>query len=180
MKSIALAQRFLARRFPGIVPETLAVLLASIVLAMLGNALSPRGISVLGGQWDPARGIMHADGHCAPRIQEMDLTSLLFLMEQKQDTLVVVDARSKEEFISGHIPGAVSLPLMDAAFDLPSFLAHHDAARICVVYCSGAECSDAQDLADILREAGGFKVFVYGMGFSGWVAGQRPVENGRL
>jgi rhodanese-related sulfurtransferase len=158
--------------------QALVVFAACCALGLAGNALSPRGIPLIGGQWDPAKGIMHAGGPCAPKTQEMDITSLLFLMEQRPESLLVVDARSAEEYNDGHIPGAVSVPVNDVEFTLPAFMEKYDPAKVVVAYCSGAECWDSHELAEILKDAGCERVFVYGKGFPDWTAEQKPVEKG--
>ncbi len=159
--------------------ESLSVFMFSLVLALAGNALSPKGIHLTGGQWNPAQGIMHAGDRCAPTTQDMDITSLLFLMEQQPESILVIDARSAGEFKDGHIPGALSLPLKDVFDDLPAFRNQHNTQKVIIVYCSGTECWDAQELADILKSVDCPRVFVCGQGFQGWVSGNRPVEKGR-
>ena len=156
--------------------QALVIFAVCCALGLAGNALSPRSIPLAGGQWDPAQGIMHAGGRCAPETQDMDITSLLFLMEQRPESLLVADARSTEDYEAGHIPGAISLPIDAVEFALPAFMQQYDPAKVVVTYCSGAECWDSHELAGILKDAGCERVFVYGKGFPDWTDAQKPVE----
>ncbi len=64
--------------------------------------------------------------------------------------VVVLDVRPAEEFLAGHIPGAISLPvaqLADRIGELP------DDTEI-VVYCRGAYCVLAYDAVRLLTEHG--------------------------
>jgi rhodanese-related sulfurtransferase/DNA-binding transcriptional ArsR family regulator len=65
-------------------------------------------------------------------------------------TITVLDVRPTEEYVAGHIPGAVSIPLdelADRLDDLP------DDGQI-VAYCRGAYCVLAHDAVRLLRRLG--------------------------
>lgn len=61
--------------------------------------------------------------------------------------VVVIDVRPTEEFICGHIPGALSLPLDQIAARLEELPAHLDF----VAYCRGAYCVLAHEAVRLLR-----------------------------
>ena len=52
--------------------------------------------------------------------------------------IVVIDARSRDAYIAGHIPGAVSFPHRDMNAET---VAHFDRSKIYVVYCDGIGCN---------------------------------------
>ncbi len=64
--------------------------------------------------------------------------------------VTLIDVRPREEYVTGHIPGAISLPLVDlrkGLGDLPK-------GREVVAYCRGPYCVLALDAVDILRRKG--------------------------
>ena len=64
--------------------------------------------------------------------------------------VTVIDVRPREEFIAGHIPGAMSVPLGE----LPRRLRALRKDRDVVAYCRGPYCVMALDAVDLLRRKG--------------------------
>ena len=64
--------------------------------------------------------------------------------------VVVLDVRPIEEYVAGHIPGAVSVPVGE----LTARLAELPADAEVVAYCRGAYCVFAHDAVRLLREQG--------------------------
>jgi rhodanese-related sulfurtransferase len=82
---------------------------------------------------------------------------------------VFVDARSREEYEEGHIPGAIHLSF-DAAYEDPGLVSQFDPqGRPIICYCDGGECELAENLAFVLIDAGHQKVLVYHGGTEAWV-----------
>src|SRR5215469_2046874 len=52
--------------------------------------------------------------------------------------IVVIDARSREAYVAGHIPGAVSFPHRQMSAETAASL---DRSKIYVVYCDGIGCN---------------------------------------
>jgi rhodanese-related sulfurtransferase len=52
--------------------------------------------------------------------------------------IVVIDARSRDAYIAGHIPGAVSFPHRDMNTET---VARFDRSKVYVVYCDGIGCN---------------------------------------
>ena len=82
----------------------------SIILALVVNFFSPRGLALLG-QWDTAKGVITAnpDKFKAGQPTEIDSVALAKIIFDKGDVLFV-DARSQNDYDNGHIPGAVNRP----------------------------------------------------------------------
>jgi rhodanese-related sulfurtransferase len=156
--------------------EALFLLLFCLIFGITANKISPRGIPLFRGQWDPAKGTMHAGGPCAPKNQEMDITALSHLMEKLKDSLVIVDARSQEEYREGHIPGAISLPLGEVNYMIDDFLSSVSPDKMIVTYCAGVECYDSHELAEILNSVGYAQVQVFAGGFPEWVEQHKAVD----
>jgi rhodanese-related sulfurtransferase len=64
--------------------------------------------------------------------------------------IVVIDVRPVEEYASGHIPGAISMPL-DV---LPARLSELPMAKDIVAYCRGPYCVMAPQAVTLLRDRG--------------------------
>ncbi len=71
--------------------------------------------------------------------------------------LIVLDVRPPEEFASGHIPGAVNLPLERVFYEFPS----KSAMTPLLVYGRPAS-PDAKKAVDILRTRGYRNVILFG------------------
>lgn len=89
------------------------------------------------------------------------------------DTLnrvILVDARSPEQFHAGHIPGA----LLFSYFDLegqrdPEWMHHTSRSRRIIVYCSDPNCGAAERVARRLWRQGFHDVRVFHGGWREWV-----------
>jgi len=91
----------------------------------------------------------------------------------RDGAIVLIDVRPAIEFKSGHIPGALSLPL----HELPQRLDTLPADKQIVAYCRGAYCLFADDAVALLR-ARGFDAVRLDHGWLEWRAGDtaRPPE----
>lgn len=96
-----------------------------------------------------------------------------------QGDVFFVDARNRDEFLVGHIPGAFQVA-PDAFFggQYPSALDEIPKASKVVVYCGGGSCDASKLVALRFREAGYADVVVYMEGFTGWSAAQLPQQAG--
>jgi rhodanese-related sulfurtransferase/DNA-binding transcriptional ArsR family regulator len=64
--------------------------------------------------------------------------------------VTVIDVRPREEYVAGHIPGAISVPLAD----LPKRLRDLRKRPDIVAYCRGPYCVMSLDAVDLLRRKG--------------------------
>lgn len=88
--------------------------------------------------------------------------------------LVVVDARSRESYRRGHIPGAISLPHREMTPDSTAAL---DRSMVFVAYCDGVGCNASTKGALKLSELG-FKVKELLGGLEWWARDGYPVAVG--
>ena len=91
-------------------------------------------------------------------------------------TVWVVDSRPAGKFISGHIPGSVSLPL-DVLKKDPASADKVGAPKTgkVVFYCAGRECTLSVDSAAIFKQLGYTDVWVYRNGVPGWNQKAQPL-----
>lgn len=89
---------------------------------------------------------------------------------------VFIDARPKEEYDGGHIPGSVNLPYDEAVTD-PARLESFDAqGRPIIVYCGGGTCELSMNLAWAMIQSGQKKLLVFMGGTPEWEAARYPLE----
>ena len=87
--------------------------------------------------------------------------------------VVVIDVRPEPEFRSGHIPGALSVPIKDLA----GRLEHLPGDRTIVAYCRGQYCVFADEAVRTLHRYG-LPAARLEEGYPEWVAAGLPVEAG--
>jgi rhodanese-related sulfurtransferase len=152
------------------IKEIIILVGVSVILALVVNTLSPRGISLVG-MWDTAD--LAEDPAGQPKIIE-SVASAKSIFD-KGDALYV-DARSQNDYENGHIPGAVSLPMGQFEAGIEFFLNRYPPEQPIVTYCSGRTCEDSHDLAQALSDVGFTNVRIFIDGFLGWEAQGYPIE----
>ncbi len=94
----------------------------------------------------------------------------------REDSRLLVDARSAAEYAQGHIPSAISLPFESMAMT-PEVIAQVLASeKAPIFYCSGVECDDSLLLALELRKLGREDVAVFIGGMELWRSELLSVE----
>lgn len=145
------------------VNHIVGILGVTVCLALLVNAVRSKSIP-----W------MQDWGHYVEsraRGEGVDVITLNLASTYHQDgSHLFVDARPVDEFESGHISGALSLPFsaMEEHFDVLEQVLISD--KPVVVYCSNRECDDALYLAVELRDMGVSNLVYYVDGYSYWRA----------
>jgi rhodanese-related sulfurtransferase len=90
------------------------------------------------------------------------------------DAVLWIDARSEEQFASGHVPGALRLNEDEWNTLLPQVLAAWSPERKLVVYCSRQSCNLSHEVAERLRKEAGLKnIFVLQGGWEEWQKQER-------
>jgi rhodanese-related sulfurtransferase/predicted transcriptional regulator len=124
----------------------------------------------------------------ASRLAELDQISRQFFKDQdalepvdrkallaraRKGLVMVLDVRPAEEYRSGHIAGAISIPL----HELKDHLAELPRDQDIVAYCRGPYCVLAAQAVELLREHG-FRVVRLEDGVADWRAHGLPVSVG--
>ena len=156
--------------------ETSLLLGVAVVLAIIVNYFSPAGIALVG-QWDTSRGVItaHAKNDVVAGKLEIEDVTIAKQIHNSGDVLFV-DARSRDNYDDGHIPGAVSMPIGEFDNLIDSFIDQHSEDQAIVTYCSGRTCADSHNLAQLLMDFGFTDVRVFIDGFPGWEAEGHPIE----
>ncbi len=160
--------------------EAAGIILAGIVLAITANALSPRGIPLVGDFSRGAAWANRSEKELAELPSEIGADEVeAAIAKQDSELVLIVDARAPEDYIAGHIPGALNLPSdqFDAAF--PALSDTLSVASRLIVYCDGGDCELSHDLATQLKERGFKAVQLFTGGINGWIEAGKTVKEGK-
>ena len=103
---------------------------------------------------------------------ELEPVSAREVLERLRKGLVtVLDVRPPEEYTSGHLPGAINVPMEK----LETYLSKLPKRREVIAYCRGPYCLMSFDAVEKLRQRG-FKAKRMVDGYPEWRAAGLPVE----
>jgi rhodanese-related sulfurtransferase len=119
----------------------------------------------------PAQAAAPAEA-AAPAGSRRDTDVAAFKDVHAKGGIKLIDVRTPEEFASGHIPGAVNVPVNEVSPSNPTIAALSKDEEVYVVCAVGGRSSAASDTL----AAGGYKAVNVGGGTEGWKAAGLPVE----
>lgn len=151
--------------------KALWLILAAIILAAGVNLVHPRHILWVEDWSNQVEAQAVEEG--IPLVQLSGVIDIL-----RDGSRMLIDARPFNEYLRGHIPGAISVPFELVAENgtIPVELLR--AGRGLVFYCSGPECDDSLLLAIAVREIGRDDVAVFVGGMELWESELLAVEEG--
>ncbi len=148
----------------------------SIATAFTVNYYSPVGIALVG-QWDTAQGVVTALAKNNNFSNDLEIGDLSLAKKMYDSgSFLFVDARSRADFVAGHVKGAVSLPIGEFDAGIHDFLDRYSPETGIVAYCSGRNCEDSHQLAQLFLDFGYARVNVMIDGYPGWKAEGYPIE----
>ena len=110
-----------------------------------------------------------------PKTQEVSTEQLRRILADGSAT--VLDARPRQEYVAGHIPGARNLDATAGeAVAAAERLVSGDRSKALVVYCNGPFCQQSRRLSEQLVTAGFTNVRRYQLGIPIWRALGGPTE----
>ena len=142
-------------------------------IALGFNAVSPNRIP-LKPVTKPLDGITQSGTRCEPYPIYSDQAYEYFINK----TAIFIDARLEEEYVKGHIPNSINLPVDKVIYKVRDLKDKLPIDGTYVVYCGGASCNTAIQVAKYLCEQGyqDGKVLVDEDGYDPWVENEYPVE----
>lgn len=90
--------------------------------------------------------------------------------------LVTIDSRHPEEFVKGHIEGALNLLDTDTTAESLARLTQGKESPV-LFYCNGERCLRSSHAAKTAVSLGYRKVYWFRGGWSEWIEKQMPVKN---
>lgn len=104
----------------------------------------------------------------APDLQPLDRKTLL--TKARRGDIIVLDVRPADEYATGHLPGARSLPLTELKHKLSTL----PRRKQIVAYCRGPYCVLSYEAVEFLRRSG-FRATRLDDGVLEWAAAGMPV-----
>ena len=149
--------------------QALLILFLGAIFGLVYNAISPSGIPLFAAQDTTVTGF-----------KMMTTEEIMLYMKEKKVEIIIVDARSPEEFSLGHIPGAINIPDTDVENNFVKYQEKLKKAELIIVYCSGGSCGSSEEVASQLIKKGisVSKVAVHQEGLPGWIRAKNPIEYG--
>lgn len=140
----------------------------ALISAFLYNHLSPSGIALLG-QWEPSQGVVTANSKIDSVNASIEINAIKtiekIVQEQKS---IIIDVRSRDTYDEGHLPNALSFPLVEFDERVSDILRIIKRESPVLVYCSSIECSDSHTFAERLILLKYANVNVFSGGFRQW------------
>lgn len=87
------------------------------------------------------------------------------LLHVEHGTALVIDARGRQDFQEGHVPGAVNIPASEMEQVVPEKLADVDPDQLIIVYCQSAACQSSEMVQEYLASLGFTNARVYKPGW---------------
>lgn len=148
----------------------------AILAAFLYNYYAPEGIPLFG-QWDTEKGTVKAVPATSEKEGSIEISDSEWVEQVIQSkNRLIIDTRPKAVFNQGHLPGAVSFPLVDFEDNFQRMMTQMTHETPLLIYCSGADCTDSHAFADILMNMQFTDVKIYTKGFRGWKKEGRTVH----
>ena len=112
------------------------------------------------------------DTYLHDRNQLQPIGASELLQRMVEDTIILLDVRPAEEYIAGHLPNALSMPVTE----LEARLSEIPQDKEIVAYCRGPYCVFADEAVALLR-ANGYSARRLEQGLPDWRALGLPVES---
>lgn len=147
---------------------TFLLLFFALITAFSYNHLSPFGIALFG-QWETSKGVVLAISKTDSVNAEIQINNpeLIRRIVQKKER-IILDVRPREIYDQGHLPSALSFPLMDFDQNLGQILGSINRQSAVLVYCSSFECTDSHTIAMRLINLRYNNVKIFSGGFRQW------------
>jgi rhodanese-related sulfurtransferase len=141
---------------------------AAVITGLVFNYFSPSGI-MLSGKWDPSQGVVDPVSRTGSLDSSIEINNPEIVKNIVEKKLrLVLDARPEFIYNQGHLPSAMSFPLVDFDERIAGFMHSVDRKQPILVYCSGPECTDSHTVAERLIHLGYENVRVFSGGFRQW------------
>jgi len=146
----------------------LFLFLFALPTAFFFNWFSPFGIALVG-QWEISKGTVNAISKTdsVNSLIEINNPEIIKQIVQKKEK-IIIDVRSRDYYDQGHLPSALSFPLIDFDDYIHQLLNSINRQSAILVYCASFECTDSHIFADRLKDLNFNDVKVFSGGFRQW------------
>ncbi len=159
------------------------LILLAVATSLTVNSLSPAGIPLIG-NWPS---VSDSDSVAVPPSAEAGDPPFISLDEAaalyQRREVIFIDARNPEDYIYGHIRGAINIPYDFLPVDrLEEFW--RETVQVApkendiVTYCSGLECESSLHLGREMASQGYTKIHIFYGGWREWERAGLPITQG--
>jgi len=155
-----------------ITKELAIITLITLTLSLIVNCFHPKGLNLT----DPF--VVKIQNDDVPEFssgpQRIDINEAADCFHKKD--YLFIDARSKADFLSGHIKNAINLPEHRLDMYLDAFMAQTSPQIKIITYCGSADCPLGAHLAEKLYYMGFEQVYYLAGGLDAWRDKNLPVK----
>ena len=140
----------------------------ALTTAFFFNWFSPYGIALFG-QWETTKGVVTAISKTDSVTASLEINNPVHIKQivQKKEK-IILDVRPLDIYNQGHLPSALSFPLMDFDDSVGHLLSSINRQAAILVYCASFECTDSHTFAQRLKNLRFIDVKVFSGGFRQW------------
>ncbi len=144
------------------------LLTISILTAFIFNMVSPHGIAIVG-QWEKNKGVVSAVSKAITIESSIEILNPKAIEDIVNDeSWIIIDARDTDYYNMGHIPRALSFPLVKFDQNISKIIRSIKKDSKILVYCSSVECEISHMFAERLKQLKYSHVKVFSGGFRQW------------
>lgn len=158
----------LASRWRTLLIRMALVVLAGASMGLVANSVHPMGLPL------SLREVEHP-GIPAWVWERVDRIAVDDAREMWQAGVTVLDVRDAEDYATGHIPGALSLPYQEFDDAYERVAPQLDPAEPVLIYCYGSSCGLSMRVAKLLLPRGYDRLHSLESGIAGWEKAELPV-----
>ncbi len=149
------------------------ILMVVIPLALVTNSLRPSGLRLIDTEIPIMQPAEANNPICAITLDRA-------IEKYEHEEALFVDTRSHEDYLAGHVKGAINLP--DRHFDelIDDFLSRTDTDVEIITYCDGKDCPLGHDVAEKLYQLGFERVSYLVNGLTKWQKSALPVVSQKI
>lgn len=150
-----------------IVLEAVAIVFIAIAAGLIANYLSPYRLPLFASEQDLKSSI-------PPEIERISLSEARKQLDKPG--VIFLDARSPKAFATGHVKGALSLPVGKFDEMHTSLQEQMQAAKLLICYCDSTTCGLSHQLCEQLSAAGYSNIAVMPNGWDAWRQANHPMS----
>lgn len=155
--------------------QLVAITVVGTVIAFTFNAFSVNGISPMRKTVDVP---VVENGMAPAELEAIREITLEEFRAFREGGGVVIDARTREEYEAGHVPGAILLDYYEMGYYLDDVLAMIAPDTEIAFYCTSFTCEDSELLAREFYLLGYRDLLVYRGGMAEWKDAGLEIERG--
>ena len=151
--------------------QVVIFVLISLIFSISTNFFRSDSIDYISKGFDKVESLDDLNLNNEDGIKEVSLKIAQDLFEKKT---LFIDARAKEYYLEGHIPGAICFDDFDSlSIQIDNRIQNNE---FFVVYCSDDDCGSSEQLAYELQDLGFMNIFVFKGGWKEWTDAGLEIE----